>query len=106
PYAQLPGGRRPAQERIQAAQVPPVTVSTPFQLTGDPVVSGSMTVTPGVYSPADAAVTYTWLRNGLPTGDDPALTVRTVAPEDLGQQIAVVVDLQQVGYTRASQTLR
>ena len=80
-YDQLPEVRRLVQERIQAAQVPPVTVSTPFELTGDPVVGGPMTVTPGVYSPADAAVTYTWLRNGIPTGDDPALTVRTVAPE-------------------------
>ena len=104
-YDQLPEVRRLVQERIQAAQVPPVTVSTPFELTGDPVVGGPMTVTPGVYSPADAAVTYTWLRNGIPTGDDPALTVRTVAPEDVGQQIAVVVDLQQDGYTGATQTL-
>ena len=104
-YDQLPEVRRLVQERIQAAQVPPVTVSTPFQLTGDPVVGGPMTVTPGVYSPADAAVTYTWLRNGIPTGDDPALTVRTVAPKDVGQQIAVVVDLQHDGYTGATQTL-
>jgi len=44
-YDQLPEVRRLVQERIQAAQVPPVTVSTPFQLTGDPVVGGSMTVT-------------------------------------------------------------
>jgi hypothetical protein len=104
-YDQLPEVRRLAQERIQAAQVPPVTVSTPFQLTGDPVVGGQMTVTPGVYSPADAAVTYTWLRNGIPTGDDPALTVRPVAPEDLGQQIAVAVTLQRDGYTGAAQSL-
>jgi N-acetylmuramoyl-L-alanine amidase len=104
-YDQLPEVRRLVQERIQAAQIPPVTVSTPFQLTGDPVVGGSMAVTPGVYSPVDAAVTYTWLRNGMPTGDDPALTVRSVAPEDVGQQIAVVVDLHKDGYTGATQTL-
>ena len=104
-YVQLPEVRRLVQERIQAAQVPPVTITTPFQLTGDPVVGGSLTVSPGVYSPADAAVTYTWLRNGMATGDDPALTVRPVAPEDLGQQIAVVVDLQRDGYTGATQTL-
>jgi hypothetical protein len=104
-YAQLPEVRRLVQERIQAAQVPPVTVTAPFQLTGDAVVGGALTVTPGVYSPADAAVTYTWLRNGIPTGDDPALTVRTVAPEDVGQQIAVVVDLQHDGYTGTTQTV-
>ncbi len=104
-YDRLPDVRRLVQERIQAAQVPPVTVSVPFRLTGDPVVGGALTVKPGVFSPAGATVTYTWLRNGIPTGDDPALTTRTVAPEDLGQQISVVVDLQSTGYTGATQNL-
>ena len=104
-YDQLPEVRRLVQERIQAAQVPPVTITTPFQLTGDPVVGGTLTVTPGAYSPTDAVVTYTWLRNGIPTGDDPALTVRPLAPEDLGQQLAVVVDLRRDGYTGATQSL-
>ena len=101
-YDQLPEVRRLVQERIQAAQVPPVTITTPFQLTGDPVVGGALTVTPGAYSPADAAVTYNWLRNGMATGNDPALSVWTVAPEDVGQQIAVVVSLQREGYTGAT----
>jgi hypothetical protein len=104
-YDQLPEVRRQVQALIQAAQVPPVTVTSPFGLTGDPVVGGSLTVTPGAYTPADATVTYTWLRNGIPTGDDPALTVRTVAPEDLGQPISVIVDLQRAGYVGATQTL-
>jgi hypothetical protein len=104
-YDQLGEIRRQVAERIQAAQTPPVTITTPFAMAGDPLVGAPLTVTPGVFSPPDATVTYTWMRNGVPTGDDPSLTNRVVAPEDLGQQISVRVDLQRTGYVAASQVL-
>ncbi len=104
-YVQLPEVRRLVAERIRAAQTPPITVTTPFALTGDPLVGATLSVAPGVFSPPDATVAYTWLRNGVPTGDDPTLPSRVVAPEDLGQPISVVVDLQRTGYVGTSQTL-
>jgi hypothetical protein len=104
-YDQLPEVRRMVEARIQAAQTPPVTITTPFALNGDPVVGSTLTVTPGTYSPPDATLTYTWMRNGVPTGDDPTLSSRVVAAEDVGQQISVLVDLQRAGYVGTSQSL-
>ena len=104
-YDELPDVRRQVAARILAAQVPPITITKTFQLAGDPVVGGALTVLPGVFSPADASVSYTWMRNGVPTGDGPTTTTRTVAPEDLGQQISVLVNLERADYTGTSQSL-
>jgi hypothetical protein len=104
-YDRLPDIRDRVKQRMQAAAQPSVTITTPFQLTGESVVGATLTVTSGTYSPPDAVVSYTWLRNGAPTGDSPALASRPIVPEDVGQQISVQVDVQRTGYTAASQLL-
>ena len=96
-YDRLPDVRRLVAERIQAAQTPPISITTPFTLVGDPLVGGTLSVTGGVFSPPDATVTYTWMRNGVATGDDHTQASRLVAPEDLGQHISVVVILERDG---------
>jgi hypothetical protein len=103
-YDRLPDVRRRTKERMATTQ-PAVVITQPFALTGDTVVGATLSVTPGAFTPPEAVVTYTWLRDGVATGDDPSLATRTLVPEDFGRQVAVRVDVQAPGYTSASQTL-
>ena len=63
-----------------------------------------LTLTPGTFDPADADVTYTWLRNGRPVA---GVTGRTydLAAADVGRQIAVQVKLSHIGYRDRTLTL-
>jgi surface antigen len=80
------------------------TVSEPFTLTGRPQVGRTLTVAPGSYTPADAQVTYTWLR-GSEVVEGRTGPTYTVDGADLGQQLSVRVDLTHPGYQDASETL-
>jgi len=104
-YARLPAIRRRAAKRLAGATDPGVVITQPFGLSGDAAAGAVLSVTPGAYTPADAAVAYTWLRDGVPTGDDPATAARTCLPEDVGHQLGVVVTVAETGYTSATQEL-
>ena len=63
-----------------------------------------LTLTPGTFDPADADVTYTWLRNGKPVA---GVTGRTydLAVADVGRQISVQVNLRHTGYRNRTLTM-
>lgn len=79
-------------------------VTAPFTLGGAARVGRTLTVTPGTFAPADAEVTYTWLR-GERAIDGATGPTYAVAAEDLGRRLSVRVDLRQVGYRDWSVTL-
>ena len=95
---------RAATEPTPVVEAGRFTVTEPFTLGGKPQVGQTLSVSPGSYTPAGAAVTYTWLRGGEEiegqTGPD-----YTVTGADLGQQLSVRVDLTHPGYQDASETL-
>lgn len=79
-------------------------ISEPFTLAGRARVGRTLRITPGTFTPADAEVTYTWLR-----GDEPIAGARAasyaVGPDDLGRRLSVRVDLRRTGYRDASVVL-
>jgi surface antigen len=79
-------------------------VTEPFTLGGQPRVGRTLTVTPGTYDPADADVTYTWLRGDRVVE---GVTGRSydVAAADLGKELSVRVDLRRAGYRDWTRTL-
>lgn len=79
-------------------------ITAPFALDGVARVGRTLTVTPGTFTPADAEVTYTWLRGDQPI-DGAAGPSYAVAPEDLGRRLSVRVDLRRFGYRDWSVTL-
>lgn len=95
---------RAATEPTPVVEAGRFTVTEPFTLGGKPQVGQTLSVSPGSYTPAGAAVTYTWLRGGEEiegqSGPD-----YTVTGADLGQQLSVRVDLTHPGYQDASETL-
>ncbi len=104
-YARLPAVRRRAAKQLAGAADPGVVITQPFALSGDAAAGAVLSIAPGAYTPADAAVSYTWLRDGVPTGDDPATAARTCVPEDVGHQLGVVVTVAAEGYASATQQL-
>ena len=70
-------------------------IDGPFTLDGVPHLGRQLSVTPGSYLPADASVTYTWLRDGraVTTGRSYPLEV-----PDVGARITLRVDLTHPGY--------
>lgn len=79
-------------------------ISEPFTLGGTPRVGRTLTVAPGTFTPADAEVTYTWLRGEQPVGGATSPSY-AVGPDDLGARLSVRVDLRQTGYRHASAAL-
>jgi len=79
-------------------------ITEPFTLSGRSRVGRTLTVTPGTFTPADAEVTYTWLRGDqpIPGADGPSYDV---GQDDLGRRLSVRVDLTHVGYRDESVTL-
>ena len=53
---------------------------------------------PGTYSPPDAAVDYTWLRDGEPIARRHRARRTTPTVDDVGHQLSVRVDLRRAGY--------
>ena len=78
--------------------------TAPFTLTGRAHLGERLTVQPGTYTPADAEVTYTWLRDGQPIAGatGPAYDA---AVADVGRRLSVRVGLRHAGYRDATQTL-
>lgn len=96
--------RKDGYQALAAVSEPtPVVEAGRFELTDDFVLRGklrvgeTLTVAPGRYRPADAAVTYTWLRGDqVIAGQDG--TDYTLTRADLGQRVSVRVDLTHPGY--------
>jgi hypothetical protein len=103
-YAALPTIRSRAAAIIAAAQQQPMTITSPSTLTGRPIIGRSVTVTAGVVDPSDAAVSYTWLRNGAAI---PGGTLSTYAPvtEDVGTQLSVRITYTREGYLTTAEEL-
>jgi surface antigen len=80
-----------------------VQVTSPFTVSGTPMLGQPLQVVPGTVDPSDAVPSYTWLRNGAPI---PGATGPTYTPraEDVGAQISVRADLARQGYKPTSQT--
>ena len=70
-------------------------VLSPFAVKGVARMGRTLTVVPGEYRPADADLTYTWLRNG-----DRAGTGRSyrLGVDDVGERISLRVGLAHPGY--------
>ncbi len=91
----------PETERVAAGRF---KVTVPFTLAGRARVGRTLTVTPGTFTPTDAAVTYTWLRGDRPI-DGASGPSYSVAPADLGRRLSVRVDLRHAGYRDWAVTL-
>ena len=79
-----------------------IEITSPFTLTGKERTGETLTVVPGSYEPADASVTYTWLRDGEPIRSA-AGTTYLLRPWDAGSRISVRVDLARSSYRSTSQ---
>ncbi len=73
-----------------------VHVLTPSALHGTPALGSTLSVDPGSYSPSDAALTYTWLRDGRPI---PRASERqyAVRPADVGTRLSVRITARRPG---------
>lgn len=77
-----------------------LTAATPT-ISGSVVVGETVTAVPGVWSPA-VSFTYSWLRNGVPTGETgPTFTI---PPAAVLEDLRVVVTGTADGYEPASRT--
>lgn len=74
----------------------PVTSLTPPAVTGSPKVGGTLTASPGTWSPDDVAVEYRWLRDGEPVAGATASTY-AVQPGDVGRALRVQVTARKAG---------
>ena len=99
-YRNLPATTAPT-ERVAAGRF---EITEPFTLSGRPRVGRTLTVAPGNFTPADADVTYTWLRGTRPIAGASGPSY-VVGPDDLGRRMSVRVDLTHAGYRDESVTL-
>lgn len=92
-----------------ATAVGPVTqgtvqFSTAPAATGQPLIGKQLSATAGTVTPADATVTYAWLRNGAAIAGATGPTY-TLGGADLGAKMSVVVSGTKANWTVATQTL-
>jgi len=100
-YAQLAGVRAATAGVIAAATL---KLKTPYDVRGRSILGRTLTVADGKFKPADATVSYQWLRAGLPiTGATGASYV--VAAEDVAQVLGVVVTGTLPNVPPVSQTI-
>jgi surface antigen len=79
-----------------------IEVDEPFTAAGSSRVGSRMWIEPGTFTPADAAVSYAWLRDGVPI---PGATGPSydVAPADAGSRITGLVTLTKPNYRQVVQ---
>jgi surface antigen len=72
-------------------------ITSSFTVTGHPRLGGRLSLEPGRFSPADASMTYTWLRNGRPV---PGAVGSSYVPglADVGERLSLRVHLRHRGY--------
>lgn len=80
-----------------------ITVTKPFAVAGRPRYGDTLTVTPGTFTPADATVSYQWLRDGAPIPGATAASYRLGAA-DAGHLVAPRVTLTRPSYATVVQT--
>ncbi|WP_435742434.1 CHAP domain-containing protein [Nocardioides sp. SYSU DS0663] len=82
-----------------------IEVRTPFEIRGKRRVGRTLTAVAGEYTPADAQVTHTWLRDGepIPGADGPTYVLR---PGDVGRRIGLQVALRAPHYRSVTRTVR
>jgi hypothetical protein len=104
-YAQLPAIREAARRIIAVGTAPPPPIAevTPSVIGGSTALGQTLTVTPATFTPADAAVTVAWLRNGAAIPGATG-TAYTTTADDLGATIGVQVTATREGYTSATST--
>jgi surface antigen len=90
---------------ISAGQVlqDEISVLTPFGVTGRPRYGETLQVAPGTFSPADATVSYQWLRDGVPIAGATGPSYRLGAA-DAGARVAPRVTLARPTYASVEQT--
>ncbi|KAA1378583.1 DUF3152 domain-containing protein [Aeromicrobium fastidiosum] len=71
----------------------PVVNQVPPSVAGSAQFDQTLTAVPGAWTPADVTLSYQWLRDGVPVGDDsPVNTTRRLSSlDDLGRTFAVRV---------------
>ena len=93
-YVDVPSTSAPTQPVAPGT----ITASPTPLLSGQPRLGQTLTVDPGTFAPADAAVSLEWLRAGVPvegaTGSSYLLT-----PADLGSRLQARVTFTKPGYT-------
>lgn len=98
-YEQIFGGRGPVGPVIAGR----IEVPEPFQAAGTNRYGEQLTFTPGAITPADAKLTYRWLRDGevIPGADGTAYAPTT---EDVGHAISVRATMTKPTWARAVRT--
>jgi surface antigen len=81
-----------------------IVASTPATVSGRPRVGQQLTAQPGDVVPADAAVAYQWLRNGVPVDGATAPTY-AVSAADLGATMSVQVTRSRRNYADLVETV-
>jgi hypothetical protein len=86
-----------ASLRVMVFSDAPIAQEAPSLTPATPRIGDRVTVTPGVWRPANVEVTYQWLREGQPI---PGATTSAygVAAEDLGAHLSAVVTAQAAGH--------
>jgi hypothetical protein len=83
----------PVQQRVVVAGT--VTIS------GTPLVTMTLTVQPGTWSPGNVRLSYQWLRDGVAIAGETGSTY-TLAMADLGHRLTVSVTGRRFGYVSAT----
>ncbi len=79
-----------------------VVATTPSAVTGAPLVGETLTVAPGDFTPTDAQVTHSWLRNGLPVATG---TAYRITKKDLGASLTLRVEATKDKWRTATEDL-
>ena len=82
-----------------------IAISQPFALSGLARLGRTLTLTPGVFEPADASAVYTWLRDGEPIAGATGSSYE-LRGGDVGSHVSVRVDLSRTSYRSTSQVVR
>ncbi|MCD4524505.1 CHAP domain-containing protein [Nocardioides sp. cx-173] len=98
------------QKRVQAQPTPAILAGTmeftrPFGVSGVTRAGRTLSVTPGTFSPADAAVSYSWRRDGV-TIPGAVGSTYVLQPADVGARISAVVRLDRASYRSAAHEIR
>jgi hypothetical protein len=83
---------------------PQAAITQPFTGSGSTIDGEVLTVQAGVWTPADTAPSYTWLRNGAAIDGATAASYRLV-PDDVGSRVSVRVDIAPADGLSATQTI-
>jgi surface antigen len=81
-----------------------IDVTRAFDLSGLARMGRTLTVTPGTFDPADADVSYSWLRNGTPIAGATGRSYELGAA-DVGKQVSARVKLSHTGYRDRTLTM-